>query len=107
VHPYLHLVAPAVDDVAGELEAGRQRRVGRGLVRELEHYPLVALDGGLLGRQRETGHIRTTVTDAHGVGAHWRRGSQTVTDAHGVRATLAQGDTRHSYTTDNRSHGLV
>ena len=26
------------------------------------------------------------------------QGSQTVTDAHGVRATLAQGDTRHSYT---------
>ena len=44
------------------------------------------------------GSTSQTVTDAHGVGAHWRRGPQTVTDAHGVRATLAQGDTRHSYT---------
>ena len=48
-----------------------------------------------------------TVTDAHGVGAHWRRGhrqcvTHTAYAQHWRRATRATA-TR----TDNRSHGLV
>jgi len=41
------------------------------------------------------GSTSQTVTDAHGVGAHWRRGSQTVTDTH-TRRTRNTGAERHA-----------